>query len=163
MPNPARDQLNLQLSSAKPNRSSIKQISRTRGISRPRGSGRLRGIEKKKLTGMPKTFCGCSDMVTAVKVFPLNKKKGLRGDGEMKKERERMKGGVERNKSAPTGGERYLGRGKKNCGGSGGEALLSESSRLALKGAGTPSQPSPKPASVSRLSHGNKQQGHLAA
>jgi hypothetical protein len=28
-------------------------------------------------------------MVTAVKVFPLNKKKGLRGDGEMKKERER--------------------------------------------------------------------------
>lgn len=35
----------------------------------------------KKLTGMPKTFWGCSaDMVAVVKVFPLNKKKGLRGD-----------------------------------------------------------------------------------
>jgi hypothetical protein len=58
----------------------------------------LRGIEKKNLTGMPKTFCGCSDMVTAVKVFPLNKKKGLRGDGEMKKERERENEGRSREK-----------------------------------------------------------------
>lgn len=78
---------------------------RERGISRRCGGG-----SDCRLTGMPKTFC-CSDMMTAVQKLSLEKKE-VRGDGEMEEE-ERRSGRVERNKSASTGGGRYLGGGKK--------------------------------------------------